>query len=138
MEGKSTFFVEMEETKAILDGATPDSLVILDELGRGTSTYDGQAIADSVLAHLVNKIGCRALFATHYHCLSEKYDQVEGVEVCRMGYAIDENDEDKALIYLYQLQKGACPSSFGLNVARIAGLPQTVLQEAREKSNAFN
>ena len=128
----------MEETKAILDGATVDSLVILDELGRGTSTFDGQAIADAVLQHLASKVGCRGLFSTHYHALSLKYDCHQAVEVCRMGYALDEEDPDKKLVYLYQLQKGACPSSFGLNVARIAGLPCSVLKLALEKAENFN
>jgi DNA mismatch repair protein MSH6 len=128
LEGKSTFFVEMEETKAILEKATSNSLVILDELGRGTSTFDGQALADSVLNHLVNKIGCRGLFSTHYHTLSEKYSASEDVEICRMAYNFDQ--EKNQLIYLYQLQKGACPSSFGINVAKIAGLPQSVLDKS--------
>jgi DNA mismatch repair protein MSH6 len=73
LEGKSTFYIEMEETKAILDQATPHSLVIFDELGRGTSTYDGQAIATSVLDYLVNKVNCRMLFSTHYHGIQTKY-----------------------------------------------------------------
>ena len=90
LEGKSTFYVEMEETKAILEKATENSLVILDELGRGTSTFDGQALADSVLNYLVNKVQCRGLFATHYHTLSEKYASSEEVEICRMGYMFDE------------------------------------------------
>ena len=89
LEGKSTFFVEMEETKAILEKATENSLVILDELGRGTSTFDGQALADAVLNHIVYKIGCRALFSTHYHTLSEKYANSDEVEICRMAYNFD-------------------------------------------------
>ena len=79
----------MEETKAILESATENSLVIIDELGRGTSTFDGQALADSVLSHLINKIGCRVLFSTHYHTLSEKYAECEDVEICRMAYNFD-------------------------------------------------
>lgn len=73
LENKSTFFVELEETKAILDTATPRSLVIMDELGRGTSTFDGYSIAHSVLTHLVDKVRCRTLFTTHYHMLVEDY-----------------------------------------------------------------
>jgi DNA mismatch repair protein MSH6 len=91
----------MEETKAILEGATVDSLVILDELGRGTSTFDGQAIADSVLQYLVDNVGCRALFSTHYHSLSEKFAINASVEVCHMGYSLEEDDEEQKLIYLY-------------------------------------
>ena len=73
LENKSTFFVELEETKAICELATPQSLVIMDELGRGTSTFDGYAIAHSVLSYLVNRVGCRTLFTTHYHMLVEKF-----------------------------------------------------------------
>ena len=90
LEGKSTFFVEMEETKAILEKATQNSLVIIDELGRGTSTFDGQAIADAVLNHIVFKIECRTLFSTHYHTLSEKYSNCDEVDICRMAYNFDE------------------------------------------------
>ena len=91
LEGKSTFFVEMEETKAILEKATENSIAILDELGRGTSTFDGQAIADSVLSYIIHKIRCRSLFSTHYHTLSEKYQQWDEVEICRMAYSYDED-----------------------------------------------
>ena len=73
LENKSTFFVELEETKAILDQSTKDSLVIMDELGRGTSTFDGYSIAHSVLSHLVNRVQCRTLFTTHYHMLTTDF-----------------------------------------------------------------
>jgi len=131
----------MEETKAILDQATPHSLVIFDELGRGTSTYDGQAIATSVLDYLVNKVNCRMLFSTHYHGIQNKYlpttisspdtnateqEECNNVEVNRMGYNF--NSETDQLIYMYKLEKGPCPASFGIQVARIAGLPDSVVQ----------
>lgn len=114
----------MEETKSILEGATINSLVILDELGRGTSTFDGQAIAESVLDHIVRRVKCRALFSTHYHALQSKYMDdrwKKKIQVARMDYRID--TEQNRLIYLYKLRHGACPSSFGLNIAIIAGLP---------------
>ena len=76
-EGKSTFFVEMEEAKAVLDGATTKSLDIMDELGRGTSTFDGQAIAQAVLTHLLTNVRCLTMFSTHYHALQTKYAGLE-------------------------------------------------------------
>ena len=118
LQGKSTFWVEMEETKAILDGATQSSLVILDELGRGTSTFDGQAIAESVLNYLVKQLKCRALFSTHYHAIQNKYLESKWrskIAIGRMDYKID--NERNTLVYLYKLRPGACPSSFGLNIA---------------------
>jgi len=81
LENKSTFFVELEETKAILDMATKNSLVIMDELGRGTSTYDGYAIAHAVLTYLASKIQCRTLFTTHYHRLVEDFKANKAVEL---------------------------------------------------------
>ena len=138
LQGKSTFWVEMEETKAILDGATSKSLVIIDELGRGTSTFDGQAIAESVFDYLVNKIKCRTLFSTHYHALQNKYagkNWRRKVRVARMDYKLD--TERNRLIYLYKLRFEACPSSFGLNIAQIAGLPDEVLEIASVKCEEF-
>ena len=138
LQGKSTFFVEMEETKTILDGATKHSLVILDELGRGTSTFDGQAIAESVLNHLVHTKRCRTLFSTHYHALQNKFIQSKfkkRIRIARMDYTIDH--ERNKLIYLYKLRSGACPSSFGLNIAEIAGLPAQVLMKAATKCEEF-
>jgi len=136
LEGKSTFYIEMEETKAILEQATRNSLVVMDELGRGTSTFDGQAIADAVLEHLVKVKQCRTLFSTHYHNLQEKYARDRRVEICRMAYLIPEGSDK--LIYLYKLEKGKCSSSFGLNIARIAGLPRTVLRKAKEMKEEFD
>ena len=84
---------------------------------------------------MVNRIGCRALFSTHYHTLSEKYSNCEEVEICRMAYNFDKDKNQ--LIYLYKLQKGACSSSFGINVAKIAGINQSIVEKALKKSEEF-
>ena len=86
LEGKSTFYVEMEETKTILKFATSRSLAIVDELGRGTSTFDGYAIANAVMRHMVSKINCMALFSTHYHMLINEFKQVNGVKNFHMAF----------------------------------------------------
>lgn len=126
--GQSTFMVEMNETAAILNNATPRSLVILDEIGRGTSTFDGLSIAWSVAEFLHNEAGCRTLFATHYH-------EMTAIEKsCRaavnLNVAVREwNDR---VIFLRKIQPGRADQSYGIQVARLAGLPEPVLQRARE------
>ncbi|KAL2345471.1 hypothetical protein Fmac_006756 [Flemingia macrophylla] len=138
MAGQSTFLTELSETATMLSSATRNSLVALDELGRGTATSDGQAIAESVLEHLVRKVQCRGLFSTHYHRLAVDYLKDPKVSLCHMacqvGGGIAGLDE---VTFLYRLTPGACPNSYGVNVARIAGLPTSVLQKAAAKSKEF-
>lgn len=138
MAGQSTFLTELSETATMLSSATRNSLVALDELGRGTATSDGQAIAESVLEHLVRKVQCRGLFSTHYHRLAVDYLKDPKVCLCHMacqvGGGIAGLDE---VTFLYRLTPGACPKSYGVNVARIAGLPTSVLQKAAAKSREF-
>ena len=86
LEGKSTFYVEMEETNSILQSATAHSLAIVDELGRGTSTFDGYSIAHAVMNHLVKRINCRSLFSTHYHMLIDEFKNVKGVKNFHMAF----------------------------------------------------
>ncbi|CDW72387.1 dna mismatch repair protein msh6 [Stylonychia lemnae] len=136
LEGKSTFFVEMEETNTILLQATFKSLAIVDELGRGTSTFDGYSIAHAVLNFLVKNIRCRSLFSTHYHMLLDKFRNVEGVQSYHMACKQNEHEQDK-IIFLYKFIKGDCPESFGMNVARMAGLPNRVVDRAKLKSKDF-
>ena len=100
LEGKSTFYVEMEETKNILHMATQRSFAIIDELGRGTSTFDGYSIANAVLSNLVRKIKCRTLFATHYHMLLEDYKNCPGVQSYFMACENDDKHPDK-IKFLY-------------------------------------
>ena len=136
LEGKSTFFIEMEETDNIIKFATKNSLAIIDELGRGTSTFDGYSIAHAVLRHLIEKVGCRSLFSTHYHMLLDEFRGVPGVESYHMACKANESKEDVA--FLYKFIKGECPESFGLNVAKMAGIPECVLEIARKKSAEFS
>ncbi|XXG53994.1 hypothetical protein AAC387_Pa03g1985 [Persea americana] len=138
MAGQSTFLTELSETAAILSSATRNSLVALDELGRGTSTSDGQAIAESVLEHLVRKIECRGLFSTHYHRLAVDYEKDPKVSLCHMGCRVGKGIGGvEEVTFLYRLTPGACPKSYGVNVARLAGLPDSVLQKASAMSNEF-
>ena len=125
--GRSTFMVEMVETAAILNQADDRALVILDEIGRGTATYDGLSIAWAVMEHLHGANRCRALFATHYHemtALSAKLDGVENATVAVKEWGGE-------VIFLHEVHKGAADRSYGVQVARLAGLPQSVVERAR-------
>jgi DNA mismatch repair protein MutS len=125
--GESTFMVEMRETAEILRSAGRRSLVILDEIGRGTSTFDGLAIAWSVAEHLDEAIGCRALFATHYHELTAFADASE--HAANLSVSAREVGED--VVFLHRLVQGPASRSYGIAVARLAGLPESVLARAK-------
>jgi DNA mismatch repair protein MutS len=126
--GQSTFMVEMNETAGILNNATAKSLVILDEIGRGTSTFDGLSIAWSVAEYLHDRIGCRTLFATHYHEMTDLDRSRSGV--INLNVAVREwNDE---VIFLRKILPGRADQSYGIQVARLAGLPDSVLHRAKE------
>jgi len=125
--GQSTFMVEMQETATILRDATRRSLVILDEIGRGTSTYDGLAIAWAVAEHLARGIGCRAMFATHYHELCELAETEDGVVTFNVA-AREYGDE---VVFLHKLVEGATNKSYGVAVARLAGVTEIVLARAK-------
>jgi len=128
--GQSTFMVEMSETASILRNATADSLIILDEIGRGTSTFDGLSIAWAVVEYILNpkKIGAKTLFATHYHELSELEGRYEGVK----NYCITVMEHGEDVIFLRKIQPGGADKSYGVHVARIAGIPQSVVARAHE------
>uniref|UniRef100_K3ZQ28 DNA mismatch repair protein n=1 Tax=Setaria italica TaxID=4555 RepID=K3ZQ28_SETIT len=137
MSGQSTFLVELMETASVLSSATKNSLVVLDELGRGTSTSDGQAIAASVLEYLVHQVQCLGLFSTHYHRLAVEHKDAK-VSLCHMACEVGKGEGGlEEVTFLYRLTPGACPKSYGVNVARLAGIPASVLQRANEKSNDF-
>jgi len=141
--GQSTFFVELAETAAAVRGATRRSLVIMDELGRGTSTFDGTSIASATVKHLVDRNRCLTLFATHYHSLLEDWKDEQTIKLGHMECIVeDDDDEDDSerrnnITFLYTLGDGPCPKSFGVNVARLAGLPDDVLQRAKRVSSQF-
>ncbi|BBN02356.1 DNA mismatch repair protein MSH6 [Marchantia polymorpha subsp. ruderalis] len=136
MAGQSTFLVEMSETAAMLRGATSNSLVALDELGRGTSTADGQAIAHAVMERLVSDVGCRGMFSTHYHRLSTHYSVTDSkVGLYHMSCTVGtEAGGLEEVTFLYKLAPGPCPKSYGVNVARLAGIPEPVLERAAARS----
>jgi len=125
--GASTFLVEMEQTARILNRATPRSLVILDEVGRGTSTFDGLAIARAVVEHLHGAVGCRTLFATHYLQLAE-LERLPGVG--NVQVLVRQHKEQ--LVFLHQVVPGAADKSWGVHVARLAGVPTAVIDRARD------
>jgi len=127
--GRSTFLVEMTEVSTIIHQATADSLVVLDEVGRGTATYDGMAIAEAIIEHLHSVTQCRGIFATHYHHLVEMIEHLPGTTRFQMGVR---RDGDR-LIFLHTLQPGAATGSFGIAVARMAGLPAAVLARAQAR-----
>lgn len=124
--GESTFMVEMRETAQILRYATARSLVIVDEIGRGTSTFDGLAIAWAVAEHLDEVIRCRALFATHYHELTQMDSESEHVE----NYSVSARERAGEIVFLHRLVPGAASRSYGVAVAKLAGLPESVLARA--------
>ncbi len=127
-EGQSTFMVEMLETATILRHATSQSLVLLDEIGRGTSTYDGVSIAWAVAEHIHDSVGCRTLFATHYHELTALSDEKSRIHNVQMA-VVEQNGE---IVFLRRLLEGAVGRSYGIEVARLAHLPSSVLSRARQ------
>ena len=126
--GRSTFMVEMTETAVILNTATQRSLIVLDEIGRGTATYDGLALAWAVIEQIHQKIRAKTLFATHYHELTELAEQLEGVRNLRVTV----KEAGDQIIFLRKVEPGSADRSYGIEVARLAGLPSSVLERARE------
>ncbi|MDP4893062.1 DNA mismatch repair protein MutS [Cypionkella sp.] len=125
--GRSTFMVEMVETAAILNQADDRALVILDEIGRGTATYDGLSIAWATMEHLHETNRCRALFATHYHEMTALADKLQGVE----NATVTVKEWDGDVIFLHEVKRGAADRSYGVQVARLAGLPMAVIERAK-------
>jgi len=127
VRGQSTFMVEMAETSAILHLATGRSLVLLDEIGRGTSTYDGVSIAWAVSEHLHDKAACKTVFATHYHELTQLADELPALR--NFNVAVRESGDD--VVFLHRMQPGGADRSYGIEVGRLAGLPAPVIERAR-------
>ncbi|KAL8507194.1 hypothetical protein ACS0TY_017922 [Phlomoides rotata] len=142
MTGESTFLIECTETASVLQNATQSSLVILDELGRGTSTFDGYAIAYAVFRHLIESINCRLLFATHYHPLTKEFASHPRVKLQHMACCFDYTSQvsshnHQKLIFLYRLASGPCPESYGMQIAAMAGIPDSVIQSASKAGQAM-
>ncbi|MCX7700309.1 MAG: DNA mismatch repair protein MutS, partial [Gemmataceae bacterium] len=125
--GQSTFMVEMTEAANILNNATARSLVILDEIGRGTSTYDGVSLAWAITEHLHDVIGCRALFATHYHELAQLADSLPALR----NYHVLVQETDQSIVFLHRIAPGSAERSYGIHVAQLAGVPRSVLTRAK-------
>jgi DNA mismatch repair protein MutS len=126
--GRSTFMIEMTETAAILNTATPRSLILLDEIGRGTATYDGLAIAWAAVEYIHVNTRAKTLFATHYHELTELADRLSGVK----NYHVSVKESGGGIVFLRKVEEGAADKSYGIEVAKLAGLPNDVVNRARE------
>jgi DNA mismatch repair protein MutS len=126
--GQSTFMVEMTEAANILNNATAASLVIIDELGRGTSTFDGLSLAWAIAEQLVTKVRCRALFATHYHELTQLAEYLGGVVNCNVAV----REWEDQVVFLHRIVAGGTDRSYGVHVARLAGVPPAVIARSQE------
>ncbi len=126
--GRSTFMVEMTETAAILHTATPRSLILLDEIGRGTATYDGLAIAWAAVEYIHARTRAKTLFATHYFELTELAERLSGVK----NYHVSVKETGGGIVFLRKVEPGAADRSYGIEVAKLAGLPHEVIERARE------
>ncbi|ETN62362.1 DNA mismatch repair protein mut [Anopheles darlingi] len=137
MAGHSTFLVELNETSAILKHATSDSLVLLDELGRGTATYDGTAVAGAVVHFLADR-QCRTLFSTHYHNLVDSFHADPRIALGHMACMVENEEGDdptqETVTFLYKYADGPCPKSYGFNAAKLAGMPMAIIKRAYELS----
>ena len=138
LSNQSTFYVELIETSLILSNCTEDSFLIIDELGRGTSTYDGSAIVYAVLKYLSHIKKCRLLFSTHYNFIITSFLNDPSISTGYMSYLLEQVNGQDRVTFLYKLVEGVCPESFGLNVARLSMIPESVLSRAKEVADMFN
>lgn len=139
LANQSTFYVELIETSLILANCTQDSFLIIDELGRGTSTYDGSAIVFAVLSYLSQEKHCRMLFSTHYNFIIQSFLHHPSISTGYMSYLLEKKeDEEESVTFLYKLVEGVCPDSFGINVARLANIPEPILQRAKIVADKYN
>ena len=135
LENKSTFFVEMEETKTIVEQSSPNSLVIMDEFGRGTSTFDGYSLAHAVLSYQIKMNKCLTLFTTHYHMLIDSFKDEPNVQPMKMSFERDEESGD--VKFLYKFEEGYTSESQGIYVAKMTQIPNSILDRAKEISDIF-
>ncbi len=133
LSGKSTFMVEMMEANHALQNATAHSLILFDEIGRGTSTYDGMALAQSMIEYIDEYIHAKTLFSTHYHELTEMAENSDSIQ----NLHVEVHEEKEEVTFLYRMLEGKADKSYGINVARLAKLPELVLQRARQLLEAL-
>ena len=133
VSGESTFMVEMIEAKNALVGATDKSLVIFDELGRGTATFDGMSLARAILEYISEKVKCKTMFSTHYHELTDLDKRIPSIK----NVHVEAREEDGNVVFLHKIMDGAVDKSYGIHVAKLAGLPDEVLQNARAILNVY-
>ena len=126
--GRSTFMVEMSEVSVILENATDKSLILLDEIGRGTSTYDGLSIAWAVIEYLAQKLSAKVLFSTHFHELTELEGTINGLK----NYKFTAKENGGGIKFIRKIMRGSANKSFGIEVSALAGLPQSVLERAKQ------
>ena len=127
VSGQSTFMLEMSEVANIVNNATDKSFIILDEIGRGTSTFDGISIATAITEYIHEKIGAKTIFATHYHELTQLESRLEKAE----NFRIEVKENEKEIIFLREIVKGGADKSYGIEVARLAGLPKEILDRSK-------
>ena len=127
ISGKSTFMVEMLDANQAIQHATPNSLILFDEIGRGTSTYDGMAIAQAIIEHIHHKIGCKTLFSTHYHELTDLENHLPRLK----NIHVAAEEKDGTIVFLHQVKPGRADKSYGINVAQLAALPNSVIKRSR-------
>ena len=128
VSGESTFMVEMKEAKNAICNATENSLILFDELGRGTATYDGMSLAESILSYVATHIRCKTLFSTHYHELTTLESKIPSIKNVHVS-AVEENGN---LIFLHKIKNGAVDKSYGIHVAKLAGLPEQIINDAND------
>ena len=133
LSGQSTFMVEMSEANNALKNATKDSFILFDEIGRGTSTYDGMALAQAMLEYITTVIGAKTMFSTHYHELTSLEDSTEGIK----NVHVDVHEEKENVTFLYKIKDGKADRSYGIHVARLAKLPDPVLERAKNLLSSF-
>lgn len=131
--GESTFMVEMKESANALRNATENSLILFDELGRGTSTYDGMSLAGSIIMYITKNLKCKTMFSTHYHELTKMSEYSEGIK--NVHVSIDESED--TVVFLHKVMEGAVDRSYGINVAKLANLPKEVIDEANKLLNMY-
>jgi len=128
VSGESTFMVEMKESRSAIKNATSESLILFDELGRGTATYDGMSLAGAILKYVTKNIKCKTLFSTHYHELTSLTDEYPTIKNVHVSATLDNNK----LVFLHKIEDGAIDKSYGIHVADLAGLPKDIINDANK------